>query len=171
MKELITDYWAQISLIIIGLGYLTKIVLDYLTKRKSINHSLFQQNKIDALKDFLASYSDTLLMINRLPIVDIALNKIPIESANELMLPQFSKLETTIVTLRLFIDAPMYDELVKVSVNINKFIKSVDNLYLEKSNGNQLIMAEHVAELRTYISFKNSRIIMEAIQKMTKSIR
>lgn len=170
MKELITDYWAQISLMTIGAGYFIKIILDYLTKRKEINHSLFQQNRIDTLKEFLTSYSETLVMLNSVPITDIASKKIPIEKTNEILLEPLSRLEAVTVTLGLFLDKSSHKEISRVPENINQIAIDIKMLYTFKLDENTPNRINSIIHRRMRLTEDNNIIITKIIQDAKKKI-
>ncbi len=62
IEELFTTYWSQVTLLIIGIGYFIKRIFDQKSKKLEINHSLFQQNRINAVSKFLSTYAKTELM-------------------------------------------------------------------------------------------------------------
>jgi len=44
IKEILTTYWSQTLLLLLGIGYLVKRGLDFRSKKKEINHSLFKNS-------------------------------------------------------------------------------------------------------------------------------
>lgn len=64
MEKLLTDYWSQ-SVLILGMtfgliGYFGKRYFDLKAKKKEINHTIFQNMAIEAIKDFFDTYSEVI---------------------------------------------------------------------------------------------------------------
>ena len=53
-EDILTKYWSQITLLLLAIGYFIKHIYSLREKR----HSLFQQNKINAISKFLTCYSE-----------------------------------------------------------------------------------------------------------------
>lgn len=76
LKDILTTYWSQITLLLVGIGYLIKRGLDIKSKKLEINHSLFQQNRLYAINRFFESYAKVELMWNQIAIYDIISQKL-----------------------------------------------------------------------------------------------
>lgn len=57
IEEIFTTYWSQITLLLLGVGYLIKAWIDARNKRKEINHNLYQERKLNSLNTFFLVYS------------------------------------------------------------------------------------------------------------------
>jgi hypothetical protein len=58
MKEFIVNYWSQISVIIMLIMGIIKILADYFIKRKEIQFSAINKNRIDTIKDYVIAYNE-----------------------------------------------------------------------------------------------------------------
>ena len=67
IQEIFEKYWNQILLLITALGIGLRIVFNFFLKKKEINHSIFQKNKIEALIRFYNAYSELKSMWTKLP--------------------------------------------------------------------------------------------------------
>lgn len=76
IKQLLTEYWSQITFILLGLGILLKIILDFISKKKEIDHSLFQERKLEAVNVFFSNYSRIEQFWIEIPIYEIIRHEI-----------------------------------------------------------------------------------------------
>lgn len=64
----ITEYWAQITILIAALGYLLKVLLDHKFRKKEIWHTIYMKKKMDYTLKYCEQYykveSDTLGIIS-----------------------------------------------------------------------------------------------------------
>ncbi len=52
------DNWAQISFIVLAIGYIIKVILEANFKRKEIRYNFFLNNRMKAIEAFLSNYAN-----------------------------------------------------------------------------------------------------------------
>jgi len=70
--QYVTEYWSQITILLLAIGYLFKLYFNYLSRKSEINHSLFQKMMMDTVAEFLKAYSLNEEMFRDLPILKIS---------------------------------------------------------------------------------------------------
>lgn len=50
--------WAQISFVLLALGYIIKVILESIFKRKEVRYNFFLNNRMKAIETFLSNYSN-----------------------------------------------------------------------------------------------------------------
>jgi hypothetical protein len=160
IKDLLTTYWSQVTLILLALGYLVKRILDIKTRKAEINHSLFQQNRITSVKTFFAKYAKAELMWHQLTVYEILDKKLSAKELDKIIFPHLNELQETLLELKIYFD----DDHQKYFEQLTKGILSIHdrllNLYF---NSNPEMNT--VAKGNDYYSFKeeilkNNRLIM-----------
>jgi hypothetical protein len=71
IEKILTTYWSQTTLILFGIGFLIKSSIDLKSKKTEINHSLFQQKKLELINSFFSNCGSTNQMWKDIPIYDI----------------------------------------------------------------------------------------------------
>jgi hypothetical protein len=66
IEKLFTEYWSQFTLLLIGFGYFIKRIFDNISKRQEINHSLFQQKKLEVANSFFSTYAKAELIFTHI---------------------------------------------------------------------------------------------------------
>lgn len=127
-KDLLTIYWSQTLLIfssIIGLiAYFSKRYFDLKSKKKEINHSIYQQVFTDGFKSHLGYYISIIKLVDDYPSIyhgdknniDIFLEKINLK---------YNEFSTSEIYVRCFIDDDLYSSIHLLSDQVNTIIDSI----------------------------------------------
>ena len=154
VKDLLTTYWSQVTLILLAIGYLLKRLLDIKSKKTEINHSLFQQNRIIAVKSYFSIYAKTELMWQQLSIYEILEHKLPAKEIDKIIFPSLNALQEITLELKLYFeeDYQKYFEQLTFGIkSINgKLLGLYSSLNLEKNT---------TEKVNDYDSFKENIFI------------
>jgi len=128
IKDILTTYWSQVTLVSFAIGYLIKRALDNQSKKIEINHSLFQQNRILTVNKFFSNYAKTELMWNQIAIFDILSRKISSKEIDTLIFPTINTLKETIFELKIYFkpeDLYLFEELTDEILSINRVLSEL----------------------------------------------
>lgn len=138
--EFISSNWSQMTLVLLGLGYLIRLYLNYLTKKREINHSLFQKMMVDSVSDFLMSYSINEELWRDLPILRIINNEFTSKEMDDMIFPSLNDIKGKSIRLNLFFDKEemkLFEDVVSNLFKINLKVGQIhryDQLLEKKSN-------------------------------------
>ena len=104
IKELLTIYWGQITVLLLGLGYFIKRYFDSKSKKLEINHSLFQQNKINAISTFFYNYAKVESTWFGLKIYDVLDRKMTVDEIDNIIWPPINDLKKSVLELKIYFD-------------------------------------------------------------------
>lgn len=85
------------TLIFLGIGYLIKRILELTSRKKEINHNLFQDKKLDAVNSFFRAYAEVQQMWHGIAIHDILRGKIESKEIDIIVSPEINKLQSTVL--------------------------------------------------------------------------
>ncbi|MBK7626012.1 MAG: hypothetical protein IPJ16_02220 [Bacteroidales bacterium] len=128
IKDLLTTYWSQVTLMLFAVGFLLKRILDNKSKKIEINHSLFQQNRLIAVKLFFSKYAKAELMWHQIAIYEILNRKIPTKEIDKIIFPYLNELEETLLELKIYFDSndhKYFEDLTKGLLSINEKLLSI----------------------------------------------
>lgn len=169
LKDLLTTYWSQATLVLVALGYLAKQVLDIKSKKIEINHSIFQQNRLMAIKNFFLNYSRTELMWHQLSLYEIFDKRLSAKEIDNIIFPNLNALQEITLELKLYFnhdDNKYFEQLTKGMLSINsKVLELWSIVNLENDT---------VVKVNDYNSFKegilkNNKVIMDELCSRVKS--
>lgn len=134
----VARYWSQLTLFLIGIGYLIKIILDHNSKRKEIRHKIFQERKLDSIADFVNSCTNMLDAINGIKVEEVFFVNYTdaIGVLNKELKDKLNCLNRSTNLVRLYLDDESYKTFGEVSeliLSINKYLTNL--CLLDKSNG------------------------------------
>ena len=119
---------SQTLILLFGLlGYFVKRFFDFKTKKLEINHSLIQQNRINAVSTFLLDYSKTVLMWQQLSVYKILTNELSVAEIDSIILTPLNDLKRSVLVLRIYFDGEMQDNLEKILegfLSVNQFLSN-----------------------------------------------
>lgn len=109
-QKIFTDYWSQITLLLLAVSYFIKRVFDVKSKKTEINHTLFQQNRINGVSEFFKNYAKVELMWKQLEIWNILAKKIPSSQMDEIIFPPLRDLRQSVLNLRIYFDKEQHKD-------------------------------------------------------------
>ncbi|KJF44640.1 hypothetical protein [Draconibacterium sediminis] len=143
VKDLLTTYWSQMTLVLLGIGYLIKRVLDIKLKKREINHDLFQRNRIGVVNRFFESYAQMELVWEHIAVYEILNRKYSTKEIDEIIFPSLNKLSNILFELKIYFaksDMSNFEEVVEGMKKINSrlselyFRHSKEDKVTEKAN-------------------------------------
>ncbi len=168
LKELLTDYWSQTTFILLGFGIIIKIILDFISKKKEINHSLFQDKKLQAVNKFFRNFSKIEQYWIELPIYEIIRKEIQPKELDDIQFPLLSNLKQSILELQIYFKETEHKKFRVILENTFEVKRTLSDVYLNYSPGEKSIeRSNKFIFKRDQISERNQEIINE----ITKSIR
>lgn len=123
ITDLLTTYWSQLTMVLFGFGYVVKNILETISKKREINHSLFQQNKIDAIRKYLSQYAKVELMWIQLPIYNIFKHEYSAKNIDEMIFPKLNILSELQFEINLYLEneeAKYFEIITENSFEINR---------------------------------------------------
>jgi len=133
--DLLTTYWSQVTLVLLGIGYFIKLGFSNKSKKIEINHSLFQQNRIETINRFFESYSESVNMWKEISLERIfpddyySKNKYTITDMDNMTRPILNQLDINLLQLKVYFEEKYYKHFENI-VNNNKLLyKNVLDLY------------------------------------------
>ncbi|WP_299761144.1 hypothetical protein [uncultured Pontibacter sp.] len=122
LEKLFVEYWSQITLLLLAIGYFIKRFFDTKSRKVEINHTLFQQNRISAVNNFYSSYAKAKLMWEQLAIYEILSREIDPKTIDAVVFPSLNDLNKNLLEIKIYFDEEetnYFDELVKGLMSIN----------------------------------------------------
>ncbi|NQU85785.1 MAG: hypothetical protein HQ541_08500 [Mariniphaga sp.] len=129
LKELLTTYWSQVTLILIAIGYFVKRLLDIKSRKIEINHSLFQTNRITSVNNFFSNYSKVDLMWDQIAIYDIFLRKLTANEIDRIIIPPLNDLKRSLLELKIYFKPEEYKYFDELGIGLSSINGKLSRLY------------------------------------------
>jgi hypothetical protein len=170
LKELLTTYWSQTTLVILLSSYFIKRIFDNRSKKLEINHSLFQQNRIDAINRFFSIYAEVQLMWQQLNVYPIFLKEKDLKEIDAMLLPPLNRLAASQLELKIYFKANKYDcfeDLIKNMLSINEELM---RLYLLSESEKKIV--DKVSDYKLFINdiTKKADVTLDKLIERIRSI-
>ena len=170
--ELLTTYWSQVLIILAGLGYLLKRILDLRSKKIETNHSLFQQNRLSTVNRFFENYSKSELMWNQISIYDILNRKLSAKEIDKIIFPVLNELDKNLLELMIYFDEKEMRNFKIIVENIKSINQVLSNIYFDydqdktiTNKSNEFALAKDKALL------SNKRILIELAKSIKQTFK
>jgi len=131
LKELLTTYFSQLTLILAALGYMLKRVFDTISKKTEINHNLFQQKRLESVNNFFKTYAQTEQMWNSISTWDILEHKIPAKEMDSIIFPHINELKRNVLELQIYFDDKEHKSFVDILDNVNSINSKLSKVYFD----------------------------------------
>lgn len=167
MKFLV-DNWAQFSFLLLAIGYVIKVILDSLFKRKEIKYNYFLNNRMKSIEQFLSAYSN--LQSTYSDTSTSYLNKLlTAEETDNIILPLRYKFQDALAMLQLYVTKDEYAKFSEVFSNFVFLMNQVRRLkwvpgISDVEKGNELSSLIRKGEIQ------NQDLLKEIIAKIQKDI-
>jgi len=129
IEELITKYWSQITLLLLGIGYFIRSILDLVFKKREINHTLFQKRRLESVCIFYSLYAKTEQMWKGISIYEILNRKITPKEIDNIVFPLIDELQRTVLELEIYFDEKQYNHFKEILNNAQMINKKLSQLY------------------------------------------
>lgn len=156
VEELLTTYWSQTTLILLGIGYIIKKILDGISNKREFNHKLFQQYRLKAISDFFSSYAKTEQMLKDISIDKVLEYKVETKEMDKIVFTPIDELRKNILELRIYFpneeEHSIFNEILENALKINAKLSAIYFNYdketspIVKSNNFRSFRDEKIAE-------------------------
>lgn len=168
IKELLTTYWSQTTLILFAIGFIAKSIIDLRSKKIEINHSLFQQKRLESLNMFFSTYVIAEQMWISISIWDILENKLEAAEIDEIIIPHFHSLRKCLLELQIYFKEDDHKNFVLVYQNIKSLNLKLGKLYFDFKKEEALVDKANEFQLyRDKILAENDEIF-KTISQLTR---
>ncbi len=170
IEELLTTYWSQVTLLLVTTGYFIKRIFDQKSKKLEINHSLFQQNRINALSNFLSAYGKTELMWREIAIYRILNNTLDTNQIDSIIWPPLNELKRSVLELQLYFDEDKhknFEKLLDGFLSINNMLSSI---YFGTNEGLTLIQKSNNFHSFKEKVFKENNALLNSVCREIRQI-
>lgn len=172
IKLILSDYWAQISFILLGLGYLIKTIISIIYKKKEINMAIFQKGKIDAIKYYLEVYSETKSIINSLPEFEIYQKNIQSKEIDNIITPMLLNLDRANNGIKIYFESKISEYFNQIAENIRQINDKLCDIYFDiKINYNTTQKGIDFLALKTKYLNENEVILEQVLQIIRKQYK
>ncbi|MGX9987537.1 hypothetical protein [Soonwooa purpurea] len=166
IKDILTTYWSQFTLLIFGIGYLIKIALDTRYKKSEINHNLFQQRKLDSLNNFFLTYSQVHQIWYDFPVYSASRGKFSATELDEMIFPSLNELKRNVLELKIYFDKGSHDnfeEILQSFFKLNGKLKAI--VFNSEPQNNPTLLANFEILKDEYFS-KNEKLLNKITTKV-----
>ena len=121
-QKLFSEYWSQVTLLLLAISYFIKRIFDNKSKRIEINHSLFQQNRLTAVNSYFKSLARTELMWRQLQIWNILDNKLNAVELDNIIWPPLNELKQSVLELKIYFNNDThkyFEQMLEKYISIN----------------------------------------------------
>src|SRR5690349_15707293 len=108
IDKLLTLYWPQTTLIILGIGFLIKRGIDNKYKKIEIDYTIFQQKKLEYLQRFITAYSNYQQVWRGINLDEAASKSISAEDLDNIIEPAYKDLKNSVFELQIYFDNSDY---------------------------------------------------------------
>jgi len=129
IEEMVTKYWSQITLLLLGIGYFVRSILDLVFKKREINHTLFQNRRLESVSHFYSLYAKTEQMWKGISIYEILNRKITPKEIDNIVFPSIDELQRTVLELEIYFDEKQYNHFEDILNNVQMINKRLSQLY------------------------------------------
>jgi hypothetical protein len=169
IKEILTTYWSQSVLIILGIAYFIKRIFDSKSKKLEIKYSLFQQNRIIAVNTFFSNYAKVEFMWHQIPYWDILEHKIRANQIDEIVWPPLYALKQSLFELKVYfpeVDHKHFEKLYNNFLSLNKILLDANIDYSESKN---IIQKSNAFTAKRDKTFRENNTIIEDLTTIVRS--
>lgn len=128
LKEILTTYWSQVTLLILGVAYFMKNLIDLKSKKTELNHNLFQERKLNALNSFFKSYSSIYLMWYNFTPYSVINGRYNLDDLDDMIFTKLNELNTIVLELKIYFNKKNHQEfeyILASMYNINALLKKI----------------------------------------------
>ena len=170
LEKIFTEYWSQTTLLLAFFGYFGKRVFDNISKKREINHSLFQEKRLIAVNKFYIAYSEHTQMWFSLVISDILRQRTEPKELDSIIYPSLNKLKSVIKELQIYFntkDFELFEQVLNNCLDINQ--KLMEVYFNSTAEEKYIVRSNTFLELREK-KLKNNEQIFVKISKRVKKL-
>jgi len=160
---------SQTPLIVV---YFIKRYFDLKSKKQEINYNLFQSCKIEAVRNFFQSYTETMQMWQQLPIYPILENKLNPKEIDEMIFPKINKVESVVIELKMYFNETDLEPFNSILNNFKYLNGNIQqewrNVY---TNENLIPAGNHILSIIDNYEKSNNAKIKEIVDIVAESLK
>ena len=131
LREIFTTYWSQATLILVGIGYFIKRLLDNASKKSEINHTLFQQKRLESVNNFFTTCARTEQMWISIALWDILENKVLAKDIDEMIYPHLNELKRNVLELQIYFQEKDHKPFAGILENAYAINRKLSNVFFD----------------------------------------
>lgn len=166
--DVLTTYWSQTTLLLFGLGFLIKRILDIRSKKVEINHGLFQQKRLESVNNFFTNYAKAEQMWTSIAIWDILENRIKSKEIDQIIYPHLNELERNILELQIYFAESDHRHFAEIMENLHEINRKLKKVYFDYSPETSVINRSNEFQFHCDKKLKENK---EIFRKLSPIIR
>lgn len=131
LQEILTTYWNQTLIFLAVISYFGKRIFDLISKKREINHSIFQQRRLDSINSFFSIYAKTEQIWTDIGIYEILRHEINAKQLDEIVYPTFNELKRNVLELQIYFNKNEHENFVKILKNIILIKSKLGEVYFD----------------------------------------
>lgn len=160
-KEILTTYWSQFTLLLLAMGYLIKRVFDLKSKKIEINHTIFQQKKLESINVFFTAYAKVEQMWVKFPILKALKGELNAKEIDKMILPDMNELRRCMLELQIYFDENTHKNFNTVLLNMKEVNDSFQEIFFDTNRSNSLIPESNAFQAKRNEKFiENDKIFV-----------
>ncbi|HET6556411.1 MAG TPA: hypothetical protein VFG54_03795 [Prolixibacteraceae bacterium] len=168
IKELLTTYWSQVTLLLVGISFFIQRGLNIKSKKVEINHSLYQQNRLAAVNRFFGSYAKAELMWNQISIYEVLSHTIKPKEMDSIIFPTLNELKKNLFELMIYFNELDYSKFKLLYANIELINNNLISLYFDPNKENSDILKSNNFQLIKTQALQNNNKILSELSNVIK---
>ncbi len=132
LKEIFEVYWEKLFILLSLIGIGMKMIFSFVLKRKEINHSIFQKNKMETLIRFYNAYAEMKNVWRDIPAYPMFKNELSTDELDNRIQPKYNKLEACIIELQPYFKPNQYLDFKNILKNVTLLKSNLLKLYFEE---------------------------------------
>lgn len=155
LHAILTTYWNQTLIILAVISYFGKRIFDLISKKREINHSIFQQRRLDSINSFFSIYAETEQLWADINTYEIFRREINTKQLDDMVYPTYNELKRNVLELQIYFNEHEHENFVKILKNITLIKSKLGEIYFDyevnktitqKSNNFQFYRDEKLQE-------------------------
>lgn len=163
INDILTTYWSQVTLILFGLGFLLKSIIDLRSKKTEINHSLFQQNRLSSVNTFFTNYAKTEAMWNSISVFDVLEKNMDAKDIDDFIFPNLYELRRNVLELNIYFDEDKLKNFLDLYHNMNRIQSKLGEMFFYNKKDKNVVQKSSEFKLFRDQIFKENEIIYKKI--------
>lgn len=133
VEDMLTIYWSQTTLILLGIGYLVKKWLDIRSKKKEINHTLFQEKRLSAINRYYTSYAKVEQLWFSIAIWEILKGIYSAKEIDKMVFPPIDELKKNLLELQIYLNEREHEYFERITEHILDINTKLSNVYFSSN--------------------------------------
>ena len=165
IKELLTTYWSQTTLILFGIGFLIKSFIDLKSKKTEINHNLFQQKKLESINTFYSNCATTEQMWKDISIYDVLENRMSSKEIDKYIFPHLNELRRNVLELKIYLNEKEHKDFNLILKNMFEINAKLSQEYFDFGEDKTVIMKSNSFQFFRDTKLKENELVYKRIAK------